>query len=1311
MLWTGYTKQATELSGTAYPVGTVVKPAGDYKYYVSESGWRKIASDEAFVANKFSTDYVVNTTMAVPATTGTDITGAVAAYTDVAQLATSETSTPVTTGIGALTLSGADTPATAYVSKGAQNALFSKFSVKATGGDVTVSQILVTRSGLGYDADIDAVRLYADGVQIGTDQSINTNTHKVTFKNLNWKISSGETQTLMIKANVNASPSGTNVSFNIASGDLTSNATSALGLPLNGNAMQFSALTVGQLNVTANNSAGSQTLISGATDQELACWNFNTTSTEDFNVDSVKLTNIGSAADNEVSNFVLKYGSKTLGTAATMSNNIVFVDMTASPYVIQKSKTQKVCLYGDIAAGITVSKTLRFQVAEAKHVVARGADSGGEVLTTYSGGTAFVSQSDVTNTISQGSATLSQSAGYAPVNGTFVKGVESNKMAAYKLTAGSTEGVKLTKLILTLAGTNVANTDFTNWTLYKIVDGAEVEIPVTGSVSGLTITFEDTNDGLLDVAKSENESFVVRADVSTSAAGNESSAKVYVGTNGTTNTAAKIKGLDSGDYITNGVTLSGVATGNAQTFSINAYGTMAASKAATAPAANTYAPGKTDVLFNVINLYATGEDMNVTSMQVIAYENSGVTDAADSSDITNVRLEDESGNPLGSTVATVSSGAASFSFDYTVPKETNKTIKVYADIPAAASPAGGLLHVDFPGDYDADADSDADDTAAAMTTTGAKSSADITETGAVTAGSSMTVTGPTLVASMATTPIASNYVINSTDVVLGTLVLTAGTSEDVKVTSIRISAGVNTDDLDATSSANTAMTNFELIDAVTGTQYGITQNLTDGTPDYAVFSGITNLTVTKGTSKNLYVRADVKASTGTYEVGVKDASSHVTGTGTSSNTSATVTPNGSTVVSTAATLTTNGSLTFSKDASSPVAALVSVGASGTTAEKTMLVLKAVATDESADVTMIKFTLSGGAAADFAANGIKLYQTVGSGAEKLLGSANMISTTATFNFDAGTFIIEKGKTNLITVKALFNGTGNGVSANDAPLIKFADSTNANDDTYITAKGLGSGAAFSDNYLNSTAGLNVANALDGAAQTLRKTIPTITYNSIGTTVTSGVEQDVFSFKVKADSNESVSLKQLQFSGILTDNVGTNDTLTLGSFKFYRGTTNLTSLVDVRTATTTIESGTSLAEGTTTFYVYWTTEENIPAGSEYTYYLKATPTGYTTTADDDRIQIRITSDASALTAGYRYLVDQDATVSEYLAYISDTDGANDTNSAIIWSDNSVDAHNYSITDDADGTFDDDTTSSGDWFNGYLVDTTPTNYSTLTN
>ena len=77
-------------------------------------------------------------------------------------------------------------------------------------------------------------------------------------------------------------------------------------------------------------------------------------------------------------------------------------------------------------------------------------------------------------------------------------------------------------------------------------------------------------------------------------------------------------------------------------------------------------------------------------------------------------------------------------------------------------------------------------------------------------------------------------------------------------------------------------------------------------------------------------------------------------------------------------------------------------------------------------------------------------------------------------------------------------------------------------------------------------------------------------------------------------------------------TNDTITaaasLSTFKFFRGSTDLTqnSVVTIMNSSgTSVTGSTSLATGTVVVNFY--PEEVVPAGSSYTYTLKATPTGY--------------------------------------------------------------------------------------------------------
>ena len=1062
----------TVTSADVHTNGTLIRYEGSPAIYLIEDGKKRAFSSwDALVANRYYVDGRYTVPLITVADTetyedGDPITGAELALLTPAEWSAEEE-------VGALAISLSDsTPAAGYVAKKAQNALFAKFNFKATGGKVTVSKIVLKRKGLGYDADFDAVRLYDGATQLGTDQSINTTTHEVTFSGLNWEIPSGQTKVLSVKANIATSPSGTNDYFELtevtADGDVS-------GLPVAGNAMQFANLSVGQLDVDAVSSSSSVNVISGATDQELGCWNFTTDSTEGFYVESIKLTNIGTAASTDALNFVLKVGSTVIpgsGVDEMASNGTVTFDLTDSPYYIAKSKTKKICVYGDIKAGITVSKTLRFQIAEAKDVVARGESSGGEVLITYSSGTAFTSQSAKTVNITQGSATLSQDAAYAPTSGTvLVKGVPSNKLAAYKLTAGANEGVRLTKLVLTLAGTGVTNTDFANWKLYKIEDGEEVDTGVTGSVSGSTITFENTTDGIVDVEKSLSKTLIVRADVSTSFAGTETGIKVYIGANGTTNTLARIKGLESQEYISNGVTLSGVDTGDAQTFTGAAKGNLAVSKAADSPAADSVAKGATNFHFTTIDLYATGEDIEVTDLVLTGYETAGTTDPVETGDLSNVYITDEDGNQLGSTVTNPSSGEFSFSFSYVVPKDTHKKILVYGDVPSGTT--SSYLHIDM-------------DTANTdITSVGVYSSETITETGTCT-GSTMTVASPTITAAMGSTPVASSYVVNATGVTIGTLLLTAGTAEDVKVTSIKISADDATA-LNSASTANSSFSNIRLIDAIDGTtQYGTTKNLTDGTPDYVSFTGINNLTIPKGSTKRIHIVVDVDGTSGTFYFGVKDASTEITGVGLSSNTSATVTPS-SAIYSAGATLTSSGVLKVSKAADMPVAAQLVSGTTGVEVAK----YKFEALYEDIDVTKLPLYFTG-TLADVA--NVKLYVD-----GELLGDANgYVFSSALKNvyFDSGTFVVHKGTPVYLTIKADINDKDQVTTSTTSRYFGLADADGDNSDWdstgkySITAKGVSSGSTI-DNI--NTTGTAAGYVYGSNAFTFHKGILTISLNS--------------------------------------------------------------------------------------------------------------------------------------------------------------------------------------------------------------------------
>ncbi len=1326
--------------------GQLVKTEGDDVYYVSAEGkLQKVEGDLAAglaadvetvsqtVFDAAEMDDAANTVTASSLLGNPDTVTTTSGDTDAGDT-DGDTDTPAAAGTLTVTLAG-NTPAPGYVAKGAYNAEFAKFVFKATGGDVRVDKIVIKRDGLGVDADIDAVRLYDGAMQLGSDQALNTNTHLATFKNLNWDLSSGDEKTLTVKADTNSSPSGTNDYFEISELELEGEGSLTADLPLAGNALQYHSVTMGVLDVNDLTSPGATTVISGATDVQVQCLNFDTNSAEGFDVKSIKLTNNGTIGNSQINKFVLKQGADVLATVdgGFESDGTVTFDMNDSPYYIAKSKSKDLCVYVDIAEGISLTtRTIIMNLAEAKDVVAVGDSSKGQVVITIDDATPFTEQTGQTMTVDQGTLTVAFNTATAPVAADLVDGVAGNKLGAFKFTAGSTEGMKVTRFRLTASGTGVAAADLSNFELfvYDPDTSEETQVGSSQSMSGLNVTFEDTVDGLFDVAAGKNVIVHLYGDVNTAATWTGSTTvagmNLYVGgTN--TNLIVKAKGLKSEKFVAAGdITLSSVNqndTGVVQ-FGNSDNGALVISLDNSAPGATSISTGVTDYDFAHYRLYATGEDVNVTQLVVRAYNTSGTgSTASTTGDITNVKLYDitDADNPVqvGTTVASPALGVSTFSFTMTVPKDSYKVLKAVADIPTGSG--SDFMHLDVPG-----AGTVADD----ISSTGAYSGIDITETGSAT-GRLMTVATPTITVSWASGA-TNNVVTNANGVTLGALQLTAGQYENVKVTSIKIEASSSTvasgNFAEGASSADTDLTSFMLVDSEDGTQYGVTKNLTNGTADYATFSGIDNLTVPMGDTKILYVKANVDGSSGTYYVGTA-AITNIVAAGKVSGTSATISGTGSGAANAIQSVAT---LTFATDASNPSERVMAVGASGNSDPETMLVMSVDGLYEDVDITKLVFRMNaatGDSAQNFFAdNGLKLYHKVGTGSEKLIDSAPIVSSTAavlgayytaTFNITEGDLRVGESDDNLLVLKAKFKGTaGSALTSGTSPSFIFGDSTNANDSLFIEAKGVSSQTALDDAQYNTTSGLNVA----GNQIVAYKAYPTFTYVNPGTTLVNGSENNVYRFKVKANGG-NVALKQLSFTIDVVDNVGTTNAAATADFglhtwKLYRiskdGTAENTDLTDnvalITNANASIEGSTNVlaTSSANTIYSVWTgtNEEQVPSGSEYTYELRATSVGFSTDADNDYIRVRLAnSDTTELTQNDSpYYLTANSDYSDIIE-LGDSSQANTSTATLVWSDRNANGHSAATGTYAGGT----ATSTGDWFNGYKIKDTPTNYSQL--
>lgn len=1312
--------------------GQLVKKAGSSDVYYVVDG--KLSKVEGTLSKATSGDVrtVSATTFAKLEIAGTTVT-ATSVTNDPSQkggVTTPTDTTEDTSAAGKLMVSLAgNTPAAGYIAKGAYNADFAKYTLKASGGKVRVDNLVLTRNGLGFDSDITTVRLFNGTKQVGSDQTLNTTRHDVTFKNLNWDLTSGQSVTLTVKADTVVAAKGTNDYFALKTVELEGAGTVSAALPIAGNAMQFHSVSVGKVNVYDGKTPALTSVISGSTNQEVSCTKIVTSNDEADYIDSITFTNGGTIANGELSNFVLRDGSTVVGTETGTfgSDGKVTIDMTSKPYFIDKNKSKELCLSSDIASGIKASlnKTIVMQIAEAKDVVVRGDSSKSQVLVLAKSGSPFTSVSAPSIKISQGKLTVTNNVSTNPTASAIINGVAHNKVAAYKFTAGSTEGASVTRIRLQVGGvkagsntTDVTSADLTNFELYTYDEatGKETQVGSSHSMSGSYVTFED-NNGLFNVAKSKNTIVHVYADVSASATW-DNDAVTYIGSTNT-DLVIKAKGLDSGEFLTaSDIGLSNVDKGNAIKFTNSSKGKLTVGNEQTTPGATSVAKGANDVDMAHFRLSATGEDVSVSQIIVRGYDSSvktttstsGASDALATNDVLNVRLYDitDSANPvqIGTGVATPSSGVASFSTNLVVKKDNYKVLKLVADVPTDTT--AKYIH------FALGADRVTDD----LTSTGVSSSADLKETG-ISYGNVMTVASSNVTVTMA--PAATqNVVANAQGIVLGTVQISSGQYEDVKISSLKVSVD-DSSALNGQSLANSTLSSLKLV-GTDGTQYGVTKNLTDGSPDYVIFSGITNLTIPAGKTVSINIKANVDQNSGTLYAGITKATD-VVGTGATSGNSATINGLDSVVVGPATTINSVATLTFAVDASNPDTRVISVGASGNTDPETMLVMTADSLYEDVDITKLVFKLNastGDNAVQFFANdGVKLYHQKNGGAEVLLSSSPVVSNkTVTFTFPSGALRIGEHSDDLIILKAKFKGAvSGGLSSATSPSFILGDNNATHDDTYVEAKGVSSQTSLTADQFNGTYALNVA----GNDVVAYKAYPTFTYINPGSTLVNGAENTVFGFKAKANGG-NISMKQLSFGVYIKDNGTVNSKVTkdlgLHTWKLYRTakngvgeSTDLTNSVIIQDSTgKSIEGGTNeLATKTeSTIFVTWSgkKEEQVPGGSEYTYELRAQAVGFTTDIDNDYVRVRMnnTDTTEGVQSNIPYYLSSDMRAHD-IQVLGSSIQKTTSSASLIWSDRSDPNHNATTGTYLGGT----ASSSGDWFNGYKIKNTPTNYSQL--
>ena len=419
-----------------------------------------------------------------------------------------------------------------------------------------------------------------------------------------------------------------------------------------------------------------------------------------------------------------------------------------------------------------------------------------------------------------------------------------------------------------------------------------------------------------------------------------------------------------------------------------------------------------------------------------------------------------------------------------------------------------------------------------------------------------------------------------------------------------------------------------------------------------------NYQLTAGATIDVMVYGDISSSAPVTGV----ASVLISGTTASSATS--VNTNNNSVLSGQTITFTTGSISSQTDGSTPMAEAVS-GNQEVVAAK----FKFVAQYDSYTITEAKITVNNN-------NGAVISSAVLKDGSTVLATVSYDSTNNQF-YVTGLNIAVTANTSKVLTVDLSLVTPSADNSTTGKNIKISLS-------YFKALN-SQGSVSTDN------NIRVANDLY-----VYKTIPTFTSVAVsgqGTNLAASSSTSLYSFTVSADSKGPVSLKQLKFPITISDN-NESQIAFLNTFKFFKGSTDITSEATIReTSGIDLTSTTSMGSGTA--IVIFNTEEVIPAGESRTYTLKAIPQGFTaaySTNAADSVATTLQGDSlSSSDAGLYYLSAASNTGLQTL-YTSANHGGGGTAENIIWSDNSATSHDYNYN-----------SSSADWFNGYLINNLP--------
>lgn len=435
---------------------------------------------------------------------------------------TEEEQPPVDAGGLSVSLDGTS-PASTSIPRNGANVLYSIFKLKAAADeDVRIDELIVTREGLGLPGDFDNVKIYVDGVQVGSEKTINTSTNSATFALAGDPIIVPAGSSVLVE--VRGDMAGQENSYNslcisaadsiLAYGESSGAELVPTGsFAICGEEMNTTSADVGSLEYEIDDYTGDINI--GETDIAVARVALDVDNTEDADITRVTLKQRGSADPEDLANPTLYLSGSPVDVESSWNGDFLTFDLSGNPIFIERGNSRTLEVRLDVVGGL--GDTIQLDVYRDWHVEATGRTYGFGLNVDEVGAPPVLAPRDIIG----GNLALSTSANN-PTTGDVMAGGEDIEFLAFNMSTGG-DGVEITDLQLDInyvcTVCPIQNQDLQDvkiWTQNSSGDWVVIAGPLdpaAGAVDPVNLAFTDNftqNAG-------ETKEYVVTADVENTA--------------------------------------------------------------------------------------------------------------------------------------------------------------------------------------------------------------------------------------------------------------------------------------------------------------------------------------------------------------------------------------------------------------------------------------------------------------------------------------------------------------------------------------------------------------------------------------------------------------------------------------------------------------------------------------------------------------------------------------------------------------------------------------------------------------------------